>query len=96
MHPCTGPGEFPQFCLKPPSSSIKIPQDVRQNVKSSYLKVVKSEVIFTSFVCFCALLEFFTRNIDHLWGAWLAGLVKHVTPDLGVVSLKSTLGSEVT
>ena len=34
-------------------------------------------------------------RIHCTWGAWLAQLVEHVTPDLQVVSLSSMLGVEI-
>ena len=36
------------------------------------------------------------RKLDSDGGTWLAQLVEHVTPDLGVVSSSPTLGTGIT
>lgn len=58
---------FPSPDSKLPSSSAKIPRDVHQNAESSYLWVVKFEVIFTLFfMLLCIVRIFYYKHVSFL------------------------------
>ena len=63
--------------------------------------VVESDlhICYFMFNDFCVMFSksFFISWLQkYSWGTWLAQLVKHATPDLGVVSLSPMLGVEMT